>query len=37
VQRTSDPSNAAEACLTASRHFALAVSVLSADLDETMP
>ncbi|MGW0844288.1 hypothetical protein ACWD26_29945 [Streptomyces sp. NPDC002787] len=37
AQRESDPSTAAEGCLAASRHFALAVSVVSADVDEAAP
>lgn len=37
AQRKSDPSAAAEGCLTASRSFALAVSVASADVDEPTP
>ncbi|MFE4829967.1 hypothetical protein [Streptomyces sp. NPDC056672] len=33
AQRESDPSTAAEKCLVASRHFALAVSLASADVE----
>ncbi|MDT0323169.1 hypothetical protein [Streptomyces millisiae] len=36
AQSEADPSTAAEGCLAASRHFALAVSVASADLEEAM-
>ncbi|MER6546767.1 hypothetical protein [Streptomyces sp. NPDC001250] len=37
AQLDSDPSTAAEDCLTASRHFALAVSMASAEVEEATP
>lgn len=37
AQRQSDPSTAAEGCLAASRHFALAGSVASADVEAPTP
>lgn len=35
VRSLRDPSTAAERCLRAVRHFALAVALASADLDDT--